>query len=128
MYIRHAYMSGLHHYIIINWSEDVNGWSVGIAALPSKRQARKFAGGIFDKKEDVAAVTNRNTGVQASWFLRELDTAMDHLNRKYGNQHWYAIPVDERRFRVYRHLLGKRNWLPTRRYIDGELLNVMVHH
>lgn len=128
MYVRHAYISGLHHYIIIRWDDDIEGWSIGIAALPSKRQARKFAGGIFDRKEDVAAVTNHMTGVRVSWFTRELECAMDQLGRKFGPHDWYAIPVDNQRFRVYRYLLGKRGWTVAYRLLDDELVDVMAFY
>lgn len=128
MYIRHAYISGLHHYIVVQWDNDVNGWQIGIAALPSKRQARKFAGGIFESKDDVARVTNHIAGVRISWFLREVDTAMDLLTRRFGANEWYATPVNDQRFRVYRYILGKRGWIPARRLIDDEFINVMMFY
>ena len=128
MYVRHAYISGLHHYLVIFWDDEVNGWSVGIAALPSKRQARKFAGGYFDTKEQVAGTTNLGSRVRISWFLREIDRAMNSLGHKYGKRDWYAIPVDDRRFRAYRFILGKRGWTESSRILDGELTDLMVSY
>lgn len=112
-YIRHSYIAGLHHYLIVSWDCEVNGWQVGIAAMPSKRLAKRYAGGRFEHEADVADRTNRAGRVNIGWFLRQLNVIMTDLNYKFGSQLWMAYAVDAQRHRVYKHILSKRGWLES---------------
>lgn len=113
-YIRHSYIAGLHHYLIVVWDDEVNGWQVGIAAMPSKRLAKRYASGRFEYEAEVAEKTNSaGRGTNISWFLRQLNAIMTDLNYKFGSQLWMAYAVDAQRHRVYRHILSKRGWLES---------------
>lgn len=110
MIVRHSYIAGLHHYLIVNWDDDLGGWNVGISALPSKKIAKRYAGGYFDTKVEVAQTTNPVGAVRMAWFIHELQDVMNHLGRKYGMAYWYAIAVDDQRHRIYRWALSKKGW------------------
>lgn len=127
VFVRHAYINNLHHYLIVSWDNEDNSWGVGIAALPSKKLARKYAGGYFPTKEKCAETTNLGSGVRISWFLHELEDIMSVSNRKYGVQAWDACAVDNRRHNVYKYILGKRGWreFPYYDYDAKEIKSLM---
>jgi hypothetical protein len=96
--------------LIINWDSEINGWSIGIAALSSKKVAKRYAGGYFPSKEQIALTTNLGNRISVKWFMRELNTGIRRLEARYGPQDHYAIAVDARRLSVYRWILQRKGW------------------